>query len=347
MASVRETLETGLRHQQAARLAEAEACYRAALTIDRTNPDGLHLLGLVCHQRGDNAHAVDFIAQAIAQNDRIALYHSNLGLALLTLGRRDDGIARQWHALSLDPDLLQAHLLLVQTLLPGMHYHEVLRGLQSRLKPRVYVEIGVETGASLAFAQPPTLAFGIDPAPRIEHRFAAETRLFEMTSEAFFATQDLRALAGGRGFDLAFIDGLHTFDQALRDFVNLERLAEPGAVVMVHDCMPLSADTATREQRTRFWSGDTWKLVPLLTRHRPDLMLRTIACPPTGLALITGLDPRSTTLAERCDALIGEFFDLPFDYLAQERDAKFNVLANDWPTIDAHLAHAALETRRE
>jgi tetratricopeptide (TPR) repeat protein len=340
MSTVREILEVGLRHQQAGRLPEADRCYREALALDRNNPDGLHLLGLLSHQIGRNEQAVDLIAQAIVQNDRIALYYSNLGLALAALGRRADAIARQWQALALDPDLLQAHMLLVEALLPGEHYHGVLRRLHERLKPRVYVEIGVETGASLALAQPPTVALGIDPAPRIGCDFTADTQLFRMTSEAFFAGHDISALTGCPGIDLAFIDGLHTFDQALRDFVDIERLALPGSVVLVHDCMPLSAPTATREQHTRFWSGDTWKLVPLLKRHRPDLTVRTIACPPTGLAVITGLDPRSTTLADRRNALIAEFVDLPFEYLRDDRDTKLNVIANDWPVVDRHLAQA-------
>jgi tetratricopeptide (TPR) repeat protein len=340
MSTVREILETGLRHQQAGRLPEADRCYREALTLDRNNPDGLHLLGLVCHQTGQNQLAVDLISQAIVQNDRIALYHSNLGLALHALGRQPDGIVRQWHALELDPNLLQAHLLLVQALLPGAHYHEVMRALHGWLRPQLYVEIGVETGASLALAQPPTIALGIDPAPRIEHRFIADTQLFEMTSEAFFAAHDLRALTGLPGFDLAFIDGLHTFDQTLRDFANLERFAQPRSVVLVHDCLPLSAPTATREQQTRFWSGDTWKLVPLLKRHRPDLAIHTIACPPTGLAVITGLDPAATRLTDELDALIAEFIDFPFDYLRDDRDAKLNVVANDWPTIERALTQA-------
>ncbi len=338
MATVSHLLEHGLQHQKAGRLREAELSYRQALAQDHSNADGLHLLGLVCHQNDRHGEAVDLITQAIAQNDGVALYHSNLGLALLSLGRTTDGIACQWRAVALDPDLLQAYMLLNEALLPGEHYHGVLARLHDCLKPRLYIEIGVETGGSLAAARAPTIALGVDPQPRIERSFTADTRLFEMTSDAFFASIDLGAATGRAGFDLAFIDGLHTFDQTLRDFINLERLAQPGAAVLVHDCLPLSAPTATREQRTRFWSGDTWRLIPLLKRARPDLTIRTIACRPTGLALITSLDPGSSVLQARFDALVAEFIDLPFEHLAEDRDAKLNVIANDWPTIERHLA---------
>src|SRR5581483_1506320 len=103
------------------------------------------------------------------------------------------------------------------------------------LQPRVYVEIGVEVGNSMALARPPTIAIGIDPEPRIDRPFEADTRIFRLTSNEFFRSIDLRAIVGGRPtFDLAFIDGQHTFDQALRDFINLERLAHPESVVLVH-----------------------------------------------------------------------------------------------------------------
>ena len=35
--------------------------------------------------------------------------------------------------------------------------------------------------------------------------------------------------------DLAFIDGLHLFEFSLRDFMNVEKLAHPGSVVVFDD----------------------------------------------------------------------------------------------------------------
>jgi len=36
------------------------------------------------------------------------------------------------------------------------------------------------------------------------------------------------------------------------------------------------------------WSGDVWKAVVLLRRHRPDLTVTTMDVSPTGMAVITG-----------------------------------------------------------
>src|SRR5262245_41128834 len=50
---------------------------------------------------------------------------------------------------------------------PGPNYFEVLKWIHSALKPDVYLEIGVGTGASLMRAQPPTRCIAIDPDPQL------------------------------------------------------------------------------------------------------------------------------------------------------------------------------------
>src|SRR5260221_11761958 len=90
------------------------------------------------------------------------------------------------------------------------------------LRPRTYVEIGVEHGTSLRLVQPPTLAIGIDPEPKLAGPLAANHKGFPETSHAFFASRDPRAELGGLPSDPAFIDGLHPFEFRLRDFSNLQ-----------------------------------------------------------------------------------------------------------------------------
>jgi tetratricopeptide (TPR) repeat protein len=340
MSVVRALVESGSRHREGRRLVQAEHSYREALALDPTDAGALHGLGVVCFQTGQYARAVELLTQAVARDDAVAAHHSDLGRALYTIGRQDDGVASLWRALDRDPDHLPAHLALTEVLLPGDHYHDLLARLHTALRPPVYLEIGVESGKSLAFARPPTIALGVDPAPAIDRALRPHERIFTMTSDAFFATTELSVVAGKPAIDLAFIDGMHTFDQALRDFINVERRAHARTIVLVHDCLPLSAATATRTQETCFWSGDTWRLIPLLKRHRPDLTIRTVPCRPTGLAIITGLDPASTGLDETFAALAADYIDLPFSYLADDRAAKLDVIPNDWPTIAQHLYQA-------
>ena len=202
-------------------------------------------------------------------------------------------------------------------LLPGPGYQQHLLGMHVLLRPATYLEIGVAEGDSLHLARPPTRAFGVDPNPTLNDRpFAATTRVFAMTSDAFFEPAHwAREVGGDTAIDLAFIDGLHLFEQALRDFINVERHAAPHAVVALHDTLPLSPDAAAREQVPGLWCGDTWRILPCLEARRPDLFVTTIPTAPSGLTVVTGLDPSSRVLETHFDAIVAEFLALPYGWL--------------------------------
>ena len=149
------------------------------------------------------------------------------------------------------------------------HYFDLIRRLHVALRPRTYLEVGVHTGKSLELVGPETQIIGIDPTPAVRTRINDNAQLFFETSDDFFATHDVAALLDGQPIDMAFIDGMHLFEYALRDFRNIERWAEPDSVVMVHDCYPLDAASSGRVRDSDTWTGDTWKLVPCLRAAAP------------------------------------------------------------------------------
>lgn len=170
-------------------------------------------------------------------------------------------------------------------------YLSLLDRLHKELQPRSYLEVGVRHGASLALAA--GVAVGVDPAPEISNELPAQTRLLKMTSDAFFERSRELAIEPP---DLVFIDGMHLFENVLRDFMHAERMASPGAVVLIDDIFPNHPSQALRERRTRVWTGDVWKLHECLKVWRPDLFLLPIDTSPTGMLLVAGLDPNNRTL---------------------------------------------------
>ena len=199
----------------------------------------------------------------------------------------------------------------------GPDYYEALRRLHAILRPAGYFEIGTETGGSLILAECASVA--VDQAFRLDCnvvRGKPFCLLYQTTSDAFFAAHDPRRLLGGR-VDLAFLDGMHHYEYLLRDFINTERACRPGSVIVLHDCLPTDAHVARREGEDRhlqafsahpeWWAGDVWKTAAILRRARPDLTMHAFSVPPTGLVLVTNLDPGSFALARDFDAHVAEF----------------------------------------
>jgi predicted O-methyltransferase YrrM len=250
----------------------------------------------------------------------------------LLLGRRLEAQALCRQAVE-HADCSSAYTLLSRLSLPGEDYFRVLGRLHRHLEPRSYLEIGVSRGKSLELVLPQTRVLGIDPQPALAGPARANWRIFAETSDDFFARHDVRAELEGLPVDLAFIDGMHRFEFALRDFVNIERVCARESVILIHDCYPLDARTAQREQVTGFWSGDIWRLLLLLRERRPDLTVRTIATPPTGLGMVLNPDPRSRALSGQLERLIGEYLALDFGVLAGRQPQALGLIENRWQAI--------------
>ena len=194
----------------------------------------------------------------------------------------------------------------------------------------MYLEIGVDVGRTLSLAKPPTRAIGVDPGAKGGRVFAATTMIFTARERRVLPIRRAARALAGEAIDLAFVDGLHLFEQALRDFQNIERYAKPGTVALFHDCLPLTAETATRRRATSFWTGDVWKIAPILRRLRPDLTIFLVPTYPTGLLVVTGLDPRSRVLEERMDALIAEWTPKEWSDWRSIIQPPIPLVRNDW-----------------
>lgn len=186
-----------------------------------------------------------------------------------------------------------------------MRYIQFLSSVHELVQPETYLEVGLRNGNSLALAKCPSV--GIDPAYSITAEIQTEVSLFRTTSDEYFARPDPLAATEGQPFDLAFIDGLHLFEFALRDFINTERYSRTASVIVFDDVLPRSVDEAARERHTGAWTGDVYPIIDVLARYRPDVSTILVGTQPTGLLLVVGLDPTSTVLSDKYDEIMAEY----------------------------------------
>ncbi len=179
-------------------------------------------------------------------------------------------------------------------------YRLVLADIHELLQPRRYLEIGVRKGGSFALSACPSV--GVDPFPELKRDLPPDKQVVAMTSDDFFDGPADQVLAEPP--DLVLIDGMHLFEFALRDFMNVEARAAPHTVVILDDVLPNHPAQAERERRTAVWTGDVWKLVEVLRRRRPDLHIALLDTEPAGMALICGLDRTNRVLWDRYNGLV-------------------------------------------
>jgi len=108
MATVRETLETAIKHHEAGDLRRAGEIYRRILEADSEHPDALHLSGLIAHQVGEHELAVERIGRAIGLNPKAAVFHSNMGAVYTALGKLAEAVGSYRQALEIQPNLVSA-----------------------------------------------------------------------------------------------------------------------------------------------------------------------------------------------------------------------------------------------
>jgi hypothetical protein len=177
-----------------------------------------------------------------------------------------------------------------------MTRHDLLRSLHEGLAPRTYLEIGVNEGASLCLSR--TKSIGVDPDFRVRYPLSCDLDLVKVKSDEFFTWPDPLAHFDGVPVDLAFIDGMHLSEFAVRDFINVERHLAPAGVTVFDDILPRNVLEAARIRRTGAWAGDVYKAVQVIARNRPDLVVVLINTWPTGTAIVVGGDASSDVLQQ-------------------------------------------------
>ena len=75
-----------------------------------------------------------------------------------------------------------------------------------------------------------------------------------MTSDQFFNENKEK-------FDLIFIDGLHVYEQVIKDIFNSIKVLKENGIILVHDCLPRKLWYQTPTRMSDTWNGDVWKAI--------------------------------------------------------------------------------------
>lgn len=109
------SLQAGLNHHKAGRLAKAETIYRRILLRQPNNADALHFLGVLVHQTGHLDMAEHLIGQAIKIAGSWSMFCS-LAAVQQALGNLDAAVASYRAALVINPENTDAHIKLAEIL---------------------------------------------------------------------------------------------------------------------------------------------------------------------------------------------------------------------------------------
>jgi hypothetical protein len=155
-----------------------------------------------------------------------------------------------------------------------------------------YLEIGVNRGETFHALQAGRKV-AVDPHflfSQEEREPSEEVTYVEVTSDEYFASRE-----PGPKFDVIFIDGLHTFDQTLKDLLNSVLLLQEHGVMIVDDVIPSSYDASLRDfeqvaelrKQTKqlgvvwetddSWMGDVYKIPFFVEQFMQQMSFATVA----------------------------------------------------------------------
>ena len=77
---------------------------------------------------------------------------------------------------------------------------------------------------------------------------------FRGTSDYFFSKNDNK-------FNCIFIDGLHEYDQVLKDIENSLNVLTDNGIILLHDCLPTTLHKQAVPRYKNIWNGDVWKCI--------------------------------------------------------------------------------------
>ena len=120
----------------------------------------------------------------------------------------------------------------------------IIQEIINHKKYKNYLEIGCDNDENFSKIQIEN-KIGVDPL---------KGGTLRMTSDEFFKKNR-------QNFDIIFLDGLHTYEQTIKDIDNGLGFLNTSGVILVHDCLPKKIWNQIVPRLYGHWNGDVWKAI--------------------------------------------------------------------------------------
>ena len=182
---------------------------------------------------------------------------------------------------------------------------EIIQKIINQNNFKKYLEIGCDKDENFSKIKAETKV-GVDPL---------RGGTIRSTSDEFFKINKEK-------FDIIFLDGLHTYNQTIKDINNsLDHLNSNG-VVIVHDCLPKKIWNQIVPRLYGHWNGDVWKAI---VHSRTNEKVDTYTCiADHGLGII--FKRKNRNLLEMKDQ---DFKSLKFSDYYKNHEKFMNLITHD------------------
>ena len=121
---------------------------------------------------------------------------------------------------------------------------DIIQNIINLKKYKNYLEIGCDNDENFSQIKIENKV-GVDPL---------KGGTLRITSDEFFVNnKDF--------FDIIFLDGLHTYEQTIKDIDNSLKFLNNEGVILVHDCLPKKIWNQIVPRIYGHWNGDVWKAI--------------------------------------------------------------------------------------
>jgi len=209
-----------------------------------------------------------------------------------------------------------------------------MNALLNFTEQRRYLEIGVEHGSTFLGVKA-EYKVGIDPNFKFdiaEHSDPA-TVFLQMDSDSAFEVINQEDFS----YDLIFIDGLHTFEQTYRDFLNALEVLEPNGFIIIDDVWPNDRYSYIPDLKVAYelrarslngaplsdysWHGDVFKVMATIHDFHQNIEYRTFSDNgnPQSVLWYSDYQKRETRFSN-----LREISSLPYEDVLVNMDILFN-----------------------